>query len=164
MSSSLRASLHVPRPTTVRGGKVVHGAARARRGRPPSRAVRAVRGQSSLHDRERREIYPHRHHCRERRDLKYYRTLGTNLGSIVRACYMAAPSSSVASLASPFWSTPALALARSRTLLAHDAASISTTPRAGASLLAAAGVVGSLAATEAACPPVCCSTLAAARA
>ena len=42
---------------------------------------------------------------------------------------MAAPSSSVASLASPFWSTPALALARSRTLLAHDAASISTTLR-----------------------------------
>eukprot|EP00964_Phaeocystis_antarctica_P144589 scaffold110415_cov62-Phaeocystis_antarctica.AAC.5 len=77
---------------------------------------------------------------------------------------MAAPSSSVASLASPFWSTPALALARSRTLLAHDAASISTTPRVGAPSLAAAGVVGSLAATEAAFPPVCCSTLAAARA
>ena len=97
------------------------------------------------------------------------RVISNNLtlrpGSIT-CCYMAAPSSSVASLglASPFWSTPALALARSRTLLAHDAASISTTPRAGASSLAGAGVVGPLAATEAACPPVCCSTLAAARA
>ena len=164
MSSSLRASLHVPRPTTVHGGEVVHGAARARRGRPPSRAVRAVRGQPSLHDRERREIYPHTHHCRERRNLKYYRTLGTNLGSIT--CLLHGCPVVVGGVArepilvDACFGPGALTDAtrpRRRVDLHH-------TPRAGAPSLAAAGVVGSLAATEAACTPVCCSTLAAARA
>ena len=165
MSSSLRASLHVPRPTTVHGGEVVHGAARARRGRPPSRAVRAVRGQPSLHDRERREIYPHTHHCRERRNLKYYRTLGTNLGSLTCLLYgrpvvvdgVAREPILVDACFGPGALTDA---ARPRRRVDR----ISTIPRAGAPSLAAAGVVDSLAATEAAFPPVCCSTLAAARA